>query len=62
MFNKHLRKYYKKYAIFLIIGVLTLVAVDYVQLYIPEFLGKIVGLFAEALTQYTMVDQSLIKS
>lgn len=48
MFNKHLRKYYKKYAIFLIIGVLTLVAVDYVQLYIPEFLGKIVGLFAEA--------------
>ena len=41
MFNKHLRKYYKKYAIFLIIGVLTLVAVDYVQLYIPEFLGKI---------------------
>ena len=48
MFNKHLRKYYKKYAIFLIIGVLTLVAVDYVALFIPEFLGKIVGLFAEA--------------
>ena len=48
MFNRHLGKYYKKYAIFLIIGVLTLVAIDYVQLYVPEFLGKIVGLFAEA--------------
>ena len=48
MFNRHLGKYYKKYAIFLIIGILTLVAVDFVQLYIPEFLGKIVGLFSEA--------------
>ncbi len=48
MFNKYLRKYYKKYAIFLILGVLTLVAIDYAQLYLPEFLGKIVGLFTDA--------------
>lgn len=48
MFGKHIRKYYKKYAIFLILGVLILIAIDYIQLYIPQFLGKIVGLFAEA--------------
>ena len=46
--NKYLRKYYAKYAFFLIIGVLTLVAVDYIQLFIPEFLGKITGLFSAA--------------
>ena len=46
--NKYLRKYFKKYAIFIIIGVLALVGVDYIQLFIPEFLGKITGVFTEA--------------
>lgn len=46
--NKFLRKYFKKYAIFLIIGVLALVGVDFIQLYIPEFLGQITGIFTEA--------------
>ena len=46
--NKYLRKYFKKYAIFIIIGVLALVGVDYIQLFIPEFLGEITGIFTDA--------------
>ena len=46
--NKYLRKYFKKYAIFIIIGVLALVGVDYIQLFIPEFLGQVTGIFTEA--------------
>ena len=46
--SKYLRKYFKKYAIFIIIGVLALVGVDYIQLFIPEFLGQITGIFTDA--------------
>ena len=46
--NKYLKKYFKKYALFIIIGVLALVGVDYIQLFIPEFLGRITGIFTEA--------------
>ena len=46
--NKYLRKYFKKYAFFVIVGVLALVGVDYIQLFIPEFLGQITGIFTEA--------------
>ena len=46
--NKYLRKYYLKYLLFIIIGVATLITVDYIQLFIPEFLGKITGIFSNA--------------
>ena len=46
--NKYLRKYFKKYIVFILIGVIALVGVDYIQLFIPEFLGDIVGIFSEA--------------
>ena len=46
--NKYLRKYFKKYFIFIIIGVAALVGVDYIQLFIPEFLGRITGIFTLA--------------
>lgn len=39
--NKYLRKYYLHYAFFLLIGIAILVAVDYIQLFLPEFLGRI---------------------
>lgn len=45
LFGKYINKYYLKYFIFYLIGVLCLISVDYLQLYIPEFLGKIVGMF-----------------
>lgn len=45
LLGKYINKYYKKYAIFYLIGVIALVVVDYAQLYVPEFLGD----FVEAL-------------
>lgn len=47
--NKYLRKYFLKYLPFLLIGIATLVAVDYIQLFIPEFLGKITGIFSQSI-------------
>ena len=43
LFEKHMRKYYLKYMILYILGIASLVAVDYAQTYIPEFLGSIVS-------------------
>ena len=44
LFEKHMRKYYLKYWYFYILGIIALVVVDYVQLYIVEFLQNIVYL------------------
>ena len=44
LFGIHIRKYYKKYAVLFILGILFLIFVDWIQLYIPEFTGKIVDL------------------
>lgn len=43
LLGKYINKYYLKYAIPLIIGIIALVAVDYFQLEIPEFIGGIVN-------------------
>ncbi len=42
LLGKYINKYYKKYAILFILGILALLAVDWIQLYIPEYLGKAV--------------------
>lgn len=42
LFSKHLNKYYARYWYFFLVGIFALVAVDYVQLYQPEFLGELV--------------------
>lgn len=44
LFGKYVNKFYLKYGIFFLIGILALVAVDYVQLLIPEYLGNVVNL------------------
>ena len=44
LLGKHLNKYYLRYLYFYIFGVISLVAVDVAQLYIPEFLGNIVDI------------------
>lgn len=51
LFGKHISKYYKKYAVLFIIGILFLIFVDWIQLYIPEFTGKIVDLLNEGATE-----------
>ncbi len=42
LFGKYINKYYKKYAIFFIIGVIALILVDYFQLEIPKICGNII--------------------
>lgn len=45
LLGKHINKYYLKYIWLYLIGIVGLVAVDWFQLLIPEYLGKIVDLF-----------------
>lgn len=40
--DKNILKYYKKFALILFIGILADIMVDFVQLFIPEFLGEVV--------------------
>ena len=47
LFGKYVNKYYLKYAILFIIGIAALIAVNWIQLYIPEFLGEVVKILKE---------------
>ena len=64
LLGKHLNKYYLKYAFFFIIGVISLVAVDYLQTLLPEYLGNLVGLFEQYKTitdiPYKELEQMII--
>ena len=42
LFGKHINRYYLKYAPLFILGILALIAVDVIQLFIPEYLGEVV--------------------
>ena len=42
LLGKYINKYYIKYAFYFIVGIIALVAVDYFQLLIPEYIGAIV--------------------
>ncbi len=44
LFGKYINRYYLKYAGWFLIGIISLIVVDWIQLYIPEFLGKVVDL------------------
>ena len=56
LLGKNINKYYAKYWYFFILGVIALVAVDYVQLFQPEYLGRIV----DHLSEDGPVDVSLV--
>lgn len=47
LFGKYVNKYYLKYAILFILGIAALIAVDWIQTYIPEFLGKVIKVLNE---------------
>lgn len=57
LLGKYINKYYKRFAFFFIAGILTLIAVDWLQLYIPELLGKIVELLGENYTSDNVIPQ-----
>ena len=44
IFGKYLNKYYKKYFLIILLGVFAVIAVDYIQTLLPEFLGDVVTL------------------
>lgn len=44
LFGKYVNRFYIKYGIFFLVGVIALVGVDFIQLFIPEYLGQIVDL------------------
>ncbi len=43
LFGKHINKYYFKYILWLLLGVVALIAVDYFQLLIPEFYRMVIN-------------------
>jgi ABC transporter related len=45
LFGKYINKYYLKFCWLFLIGLIGLVAVDVFQLFIPEYLGKLVDMF-----------------
>ena len=45
LFGKYISKYYLRYLVFFLIGIAALVAVDFVQLYIPEELAKVIAIY-----------------
>lgn len=47
LFNRHMFKYYLKYSWMYLLGIAALIAVDYVQLWIPEYLGDIVNIIKD---------------
>ncbi len=42
LFGKHVNKYYKKYFWYFFIGIIAVIAVDYIQFFIPEIIGQII--------------------
>lgn len=57
LFNKYFSKFYVKYGLFFLIGVIALVVVDYFQLEIPDIVGEIVdGIQYKTLTKEILLD------
>ena len=49
LFGKYINRYYLKYAVWFILGIASLVVVDWIQLYIPEYLGRVVELVEDSI-------------
>ena len=47
LFGKYINKYYLRYAILFIIGIASLIAVDFIQTLIPQYLGEVVKIVQE---------------
>lgn len=58
LFGKHVNRYYLKYGIFLLIGAIALLVVDYFQLMIPEEVAKII----QGLKDLTLTQELLLNS
>ena len=60
LFGKYINKYYKKFGLGIVLGILFLVAVDIVQLFIPDLIGKLVELFVDGYNPENVASQVAI--
>lgn len=60
LLGRYLNKYYLKYIWLYLIGIVGLVAVDWFQLLIPEYLGKIVDLFNGSEVDYSALNEIIL--
>lgn len=61
IFGKHINRYYKRYGILLLLGVITLLVVDWYQLIIPKMLGELVNNFEEGLVTNTYMSDFVLE-
>ena len=61
LLGKHFRKYYAKYSLYFIVGVLVLVAVDWYQLDIPKLVGGIIDTLRSTDPNVDFIEQSIIR-
>ena len=60
LLSKHFRKYYLKYALYFIVGIGVLVAVDWLQLDIPKLVGGIIDNLKATNPDISMIESSIM--
>ena len=60
LFNRHMLKYYLRYSWLYLLGIAALVAVDYVQTWIPDYLGQITDIIKEQPTDAASKMQDIL--
>lgn len=60
LIHRYLHKYYKKYAWLYIIGIITLIAIDFIQVLIPKLLGEITTLLSDGALTETATEKILV--
>ena len=61
LLSKHFRKYYLKYALYFIVGIAVLIAVDWLQLDIPKLVGGIIDNLKATDPNIPMIEDSIIQ-
>ena len=61
LLGKHFRRYYAKYALYFLVGVFVLIAVDWIQLDIPKLVGGIIDTLKSTAPDVNKIEQSIIQ-
>ncbi len=61
LLGKHFRRYYAKYALYFIVGVFVLIAVDWIQLDIPKLVGGIIDTLKSTSPDRALIEQSILR-
>lgn len=60
LLSKHFRKYYLTYGLYFILGIAVLIAVDWIQLDIPKYVGGIIDTLKSTNPDVDLIEQSII--